>query len=1080
MHRKGSGVSDTVILDAHQRAAVDAVNGGGHVHVVGGPGTGKTTVALAVMESADERFSHGRPDLWAPALFLVPDRRRARETDVLLAHHFEGRLAGLRTDGSHRLVRALSSYAYLVLGLWLIEREVALERPVMLSGADEDAWLTRFLDDSAVAVREVPEAVRRSPLFRMEIRNIMARCGQAGLFPEDLETLGRDFDKSVWRVAAAAYGAYAGGRSAFTISSPHIDPARMPRIAANILRDWDSRADEQRVTARKPVPGVVIVDDSQDLPRSALPLLKELAASGCQVVIAGSRNEAVAAFRGGTPELGELCADELAADRVLLFENHRSAPRVIPAIQEVEGWLEPPKKATGGGGADPEPQTLGATDAGGGGIVVGESLATQSHLAERVSEIFRSSHLFGGVAWKDMAVVVRHADAVDGIARALGRSGVPVQSGERPVVLSKVPLVFSMLSLLSGEEQEVSAGETDRIALDLAVSPLVRVDSLGLFRVMRDFRGQNETGGPTGIAALLEAIDSGEYQPTAPSLQSSFRGLKVASKLWSVRDAAAIMPAQQGLWRVWELSGLAETLRDTALQDSSVGRSAAEDLDSMLALFRKADLWSQEKMAMGSTVGDARAFSRQILNQTIATDPLVPRGLSESGVWIVTPTQAAGREWETVVVAGLDEGVWPSALRRGLGDLPTLEGILEDARQRGWPGEKGIDRFLPDRSVAVPFNRGASAASRRVEEARLFLVALSRSRGDVHLLALENEDASPSTFLTNLLESGVVSGVQDGGVADPGRLALTIPGLISQMRQRLVADRSTAEEKGEAARVLALLWQEGVEQADPGLWATSGSLSTDSPVLDQGPVRLGPSSIQTAADCGLKWFLQDIGGRNQELHSEAKNLDGAMIGTIMHTLAEKHPHAGPSEMKDALDDVWQELGLTLETYWERVAFSEMTQMATRMGVYFSSFKGEVLTEQAVKFAIGDVLVSGRADRIEIDEDGLARIIDVKTGKSDVNAKGEENAQLAAYQVGVTELGYQTGGAALLALRSDNSLKVQTAFSKEQMEDTKEFLRGLGVGLGGPRIMANPEVSRCRSCAFRHVCPAQSDSVRSCE
>ena len=1074
-------MSDGVMLDGCQQAAVDAASSGGHVHVVGGPGTGKTTVALAAMTEAQGRLANVDQQLWAPALLLVPDRRRAREAEVLLARRSAGELSGLSADGSHRLVRSLSSYAYLILGLWLVEREDALERPVMLSGADEDAWLATFLEASEVALREVSEVVLRSSQFRMEVRNIMARCGQAGLLPGDLGLLGVEFDKPTWRVAAAAYAAYAGDRSAFTTSSSHIDAARIPLIAAGVLRVWDSRAEAEGVMTPKPLPGVVIVDDSQDLPRSALPLLEEMASAGSQVVITGSPDEAVAAFRGGVPDLGRICAEELGASRVLLRDNHRSAQGVAAAIHEVEGWFAPRRRDKPSGKVvfDSQHHETGERDAP--KQVLIESLATKSHLTERVSAIFRASHLFGGVDWKDMAVVVRHSDAVDGVARALARNGVPVQSGERPVVLSKVPLVSSMLSLLTIEDGDMTAEAADQEALELAVSPLVRVDSLGLFRILRDFRGQVQSGEPSGICALFDAIEAGRYVPSQPGLQGSFRKLKVASQLWSVRAAAAAMPAQQGLWMVWDMSGLAEPLRDSALRGASSGRAASEDLDSVLALFRKADLWSQERADQGSTAADARTFAEQILGQTIATDPLVPRGLNEAGVWIVTPTQAAGREWETVVVTGLDEGSWPSPLRRGLGDLSTLEGILDDARLRGWPGECPIADFLPDRSAAVPFNRAVASASRRVDEARLFLVAISRSRGDVHLLCTNNEDSSPSAFITNLLDSGVAGEVRSaGGQEGPVASALTIPTLVSQMRRRLVGTRSSPDEKKEAASILALLWREGVDQADPGLWDSGGSLSTDNPVLEQGPVRLGPSSIQTAVDCGLKWFLQDIGGNNQELHSEARNLDGAMIGTIMHRLAEENPHAGPAEMRLALDQAWEQLGLTLDTYWERKAFSEMSNMATRMGQYFSSFKGEVLTEQPVKFPLGDVLVSGRADRIEIDGEGLARVIDVKTGKSDARAKGEDNLQLAVYQVGVVEDGYQTGGAALLALRSDSPLKAQEAFDQEQIGETKDLLRDLGDQLGGKRLLARPEASLCRSCAFRHVCPAQVDSTRSCE
>ena len=61
-------MSDGVILDGCQQAAVDAASSGGHVHVVGGPGTGKTTVALAAMTEAQRRLANVVHEHWAPAL----------------------------------------------------------------------------------------------------------------------------------------------------------------------------------------------------------------------------------------------------------------------------------------------------------------------------------------------------------------------------------------------------------------------------------------------------------------------------------------------------------------------------------------------------------------------------------------------------------------------------------------------------------------------------------------------------------------------------------------------------------------------------------------------------------------------------------------------------------------------------------------------------------------------------------------------------------------------------------------------------------------------------------------------------
>ncbi|WP_099331532.1 PD-(D/E)XK nuclease family protein [Actinomyces minihominis] len=1060
-------MANRIDLDASQLEAMRAVDAGLNTFVTGAPGSGKSTVALQALVSAPRK-----PEGWAPALVIVPDRRRAQLFESRWARVAATELSGLRADGSHRLVRSLSSYAYLVLGLWLIEREEALPRPVMLSGAAEDAWLADFLEGEGADSWGFTETVRKSPLFRMEVRNVMARSGQAGLLPEDLGVLGETLDVPLWTVAGAAYREYAGEGRAFSEQTANVDAARIPLIAANILRRWDTDAASEGVTARRPLPGRVIVDDAQDLPISALNLLGTMSELGSQVIVTANPDEATAGYRGGVFDLGARLAKALSAQRVALKQQHRLPPDAVRVLNGVESWLGTLQKS----GSQPE-----VAGAGAGGQVSAKLLTTGSHMSEQVAAILREGHLYDKMPWREMAVIVRHSGEVDGIQRALARNGVPVQSGERPVILGRVPLVRSILECLVDEPDSEDPLELDRRALELTLSPLVRADSLALFRVLRDFRATEKADGPRGASALLEAVSNRTFEPGSRADRSVSKRLKVAAKLWTQRKTAARQPVGEGLWTVWSQSGLAPILRETALEDSSRGRAASEDLDSVLALFRKADLWEQERSDRHSAQADAATFAREILSQGVATDPLVPRGLSEAGVWVVTPAQAAGRQWNLVVVAGLSEGTWPASSRRGLGDLPRLDSVLAEAEQRGWRGQESIERFLPDRAALVSADSRSLAASRRVEEARLFLVALSRSSGDVHLLGIENEDTAPSSFLLLLADSGRVKLREPdrASLGDRGQ-PLTIEALIASMRKHLVSVESTEEEKRDAARVLALLWSEGISQADPALWGTTGSLSTENPILDQGPVRLGPSGVQSAQECSLQWFLQDVGGRNQVLHEEALTLDGATIGTIMHSLAERHPHAGSTGMVEALRDEWDRLGLTKQTFWERVIYAEMEAMAAKMGAYFATFKGEVLTEESIRFEVEDIIVSGRADRVEIGPDGSAKIIDIKTGRPGSKTAGAESPQLAAYQVGIAERGFDPGGAALLFLQASEPLSEQAPFGKAQVAETKRQLAELSGRLGGSRVMASPAPQLCRLCPFRQVCPAQVDSTRSSE
>lgn len=1053
--------SNTIKLTADQEAAMGTVALGQPVHVTGGPGTGKTTLALAAMASASRTQGS-----WAPGLLLTPDRRRAREVESRLARVMKGAVSGFSADGSHRLVRSLSSYAYLVIGLWLVERRKPRPRMPLVSGAAEDAWMASFLAEYEDS--DFSSTVLDSPRFRMEIRNLIARSGEAGLLPEDLGWLGQRYGVHVWQIAADVYEAYAGG-DVFGEETRHLDAARAPLIAANLLKKWSIDADAHGVLAPVPLPSRVVVDDIQDMPPSALPLLKTMSDLGVQVVFTGNASEATAAYRGGQANLGADLASAIGAASVELNIQHRLSPATIPVVAEVAGWL-------GSDDIGKPTATSGNRKRSADAKVTARTFPSQSHLREYIAATLRNAQLRNGTRWQDMAVIVRNSGAIDGIQRSLIRNGVPVQIGERPVVLSKVPLVASLLALLT-DPVDAPAEILDSQALALTVSPLVGADSLGLFRLLRDFRAWVDVGQPSGLIALFDALSKGTYVPRAARSQVTAQRVRVAADLWNIRGEAQLMPAQQGLWRLWSAAGISEELREASFAKTPGGRLAGEQLDGVLALFRKADLWTQEREQSGQTT--AFMFAQEVLGQEVETDPLVPRGLAEAGVWVVTPAQAAGREWDEVVVAGLEEGVWPRSPQFGIGELPRLEAILSDAQERGWKGQDGIHPYVPDRGVGSSEDRLTALMEKRLEETRLFLVALSRSFGSTHLVSM-SDDALQGVFFTNLTRKGGTLEIDPKVKHDDGPTANTIPGLIAQMRRTLVSDAATEDEKKNAAAVLALLWKEGVEEAAPAAWAVSGSLSTDSPILDSGPIRVGPSSIETAKKCALRWFLTDVGGRNEELHVEAERLDGALIGNIIHRLAQEHPTAGPDELRQALASTWEEIGLGMSTVWERRAFQEMSEMVTVMGQHFSAFKGEVRTEHRLSFTVGNLTVSGRADRIEITDDGKARVIDIKTGKSDKRAKGEGNAQLTAYQLGLSQSGYEPAGAALLVLRASDPVREQAALSPDDIENARAEIAGLEPHLGGARLLASPATGDCRTCPFRHVCPAQSESARSYE
>jgi len=183
-------------LNAHQRAVVDAAQAG-DVIARGAPSSGRSTCALAVFEQA---ASQGRS-----AVILAPDRTRA---DVLTP-----RAQALGPD-SVRPVRTPASFAYQVVATWRTQRDVPLEGVELVTGAAQDQMLAEALESvEAPWPEDIGPQMRAMPAFRAELRNLVARAGEAGMDAAELSEAGARFGRPEWQGggAGAAPGGGGGG-----------------------------------------------------------------------------------------------------------------------------------------------------------------------------------------------------------------------------------------------------------------------------------------------------------------------------------------------------------------------------------------------------------------------------------------------------------------------------------------------------------------------------------------------------------------------------------------------------------------------------------------------------------------------------------------------------------------------------------------------------------------------------------------------------------------------------------------------------------------------------------------------------
>ncbi|MFC8531697.1 ATP-dependent helicase [Nocardia sp. NPDC057227] len=889
--------------------------------------------------------------------------------------------------------------------------------------------------------------------FADQLRDLMLRATERGLGPEDLVRLGREHDREEW-VAAGRFARrfeeslllrWSVGVEAPEASAPALDAAELVGAALDALA-----ADPELLAAERERIRYLLVDDAQHLDPQAALLVRVIGTGSATTVLAGDPDQAVFTFRGADPAF---IADPGApADRrILLRRNHRTdgpielavariagrlpgnpphrvVESALPAVRDAPGYRDHPEGAdtigpvsAAAGGPSGAPERASGRPAPGGdraddGPIRAEEpddappaevrvrvLSTPAKEAALVADHLRRAHLSDGVPWSRMAVILRSVPAsLAPLRRALLAAGVPVHQPAPDVPLARrrgaAWLLLAVRALLAGDETRRGPdGSTAQLfepedALDLLAGPLGGADQIALRRLRRGIRRAALDREPdpddrssaealrdiivgTGDSALPARLTEVESAPLRRTLSALQRGRAARRRGGAVEDV---------LWALWTGSRLERRWVAQSERGGAVGMQADRDLDAVVGLFDAAAAYV-DRLPRASLEGFVEYVRQQEIPQEFSA-PAAPGDAVE----LLSAHAAAGREWDVVAVAAVQEGLWPNPRPRGTllhtEDLVDLYGGVSGAGER-------VSRAAPILA----------------EERRLLLVACSRARRSLLVTAVESvtgdRDLVPSRFLTELLghsddgEPGVLP------VADPGR-ALVLHALVAELRGVVCDPEADGERRDRAAHQLARLAAAGVRGTHPDEWYGTGAPSTAEPLwADDGtPVNLSPSTVELLRTCPLRWALERNGGSDGE---NPYALKGNLVHTLVQALAGE---VSEERVREALYEAWanvepgngwhsrQELRRTegmLENFlaWFRATRAELTQAGVEIAVdCLLPARGE--GEPPVR-------IRGRVDRLERDADGRFVIVDVKTGKSPVTRQAAaDHAQLATYQVAV--------------------------------------------------------------------------------
>lgn len=965
--------------------------------VVGAPGTGKTAVLVERVArlldggvAADE------------LVVLTPTRGSAtRLRDEL------GVRVQVATPGP--LARSVGSFAFQVVRAEAVRR--GDEPPKLLTGADQDRIVADILagdeQDEADGMPLWPDhlgaPVRASTGFRSELRAFLSELTELGVGPTELASL----DVPAWTSVARFLRDYRNVLDG--MRSPHREVAELYGEAAVALRDGTVIAGLERLR-------VVLIDDAQELTRGGIAVVEALRARGVAVLAFGDPDIGSGAFRGVTPELFLRLSTSLG-DRHVLDGEHRAAPALTRLTRSVT-------QAIGAAGVVAHRRAPGPETEPDGVI---ETLLASSPYEEvdRIAWTLRDWHLLGGTPWSRMAVIAHDTRQLTMLEAELAAREVPTRAAGVQRPLGSESVVHDIVEIVRLGLDDHDARDPESL-IEALRSPFGGLDGIGLRRLRAHMRhGELAEGGNRPARELLhEALG----EPAAFDLidtPEARTGRRLAETLRMVHaEGARGATIHELLWLVWDRArtGDGQRLESAWLQlaqgDGPVAAEVGRALDGLVALFAAAKRSVERSPEEGPL-----PFIREILESDVPEDTLSSPDRA-GAVTLLTPANALGAEFDAVVIAGVQEGVWPNVRLRG--------GLLESWRLAETIAARRAGRLEVEHLGALDRRRAAMH-----DELRLFVRAVSRARTRLLVTAVDDDTTGPSALFSFLPDPS--------GDDVRSEHPLTLRGLVARHRRTLTSS-DDERERAEAAGQLTMLAAADVPGADPGDWYGVRAPSTTEPLrdLDAGPARVSPSRMEAFEECGLGWAIDSLGGNTVTAPS-------AGIGTILHAALERFPDGDLEGLRSVVEERWPELDF--ETPWIAVKERARAELyVDRLHAYLREVHGDggahVASEAQFTFAVetvtdadvaprvyvGDELdgprraiVRGVIDRVETYPPGSGEhaparsrgwtamagsgdaaehvvVVDLKSGRyekpgdNDVRA----HAQLAAYQVAVQE------------------------------------------------------------------------------
>jgi DNA helicase II / ATP-dependent DNA helicase PcrA len=1032
-----------------QRAAVE--HPGGPLLVLGGAGTGKTTVLA-------ERFVHlaaGGAGASGPESLLVlcysaadADAMRARLED--------------RLPGAYEELAVTTFHGFCARLLRDEALEAGLDPFASPVGAgDRLAMLLERIDDLPLRhhdLRGNPSAtlgaiVQRIDRLKDELISADDYAAWAASLPVD-SVREREF--------AELYGAHErmlADAGALDVGDLVLHSFRLLRTRAHV---------RHRLAARH---RHVLVDELQDASFAQGLLLRLLVAGHDNVTAAADDDQAIHRFRGAaTKNVHDFRAEWPQATVIRLEDSQRSGEQILRAARAVTaptpGRIDKELRGEAGG----EVAFWRCTS---------ERAQAQAVAAEVERLIARED-----VAPEDVCVLVR---SVRGEGQAVA---VAFEERAVPYRLSGAAAFFQraeVRDLLAWLRLLVDPGDAGAVVRALARPP-VELRAIDLARVTQIARRRKLDM----VAALGAALESPQIPPEARDRITDFLKLHRAA-------AGAIDSTRPDLYvhRLIERLGLRRQLLFAA---------STEVVERLQNLARFAELAAAYVRRSPQATG--RDFARSIAAVAEAglREEEAAAGERAHGVHVMSMEAAKGREFDHVYVLGLMAARMPGPRRRSLEPIPEAlikEAVPADTKATHMAemrrllhvamtrARRRLVLAFPERSESgalqqpSPFAEQAREAiggewEEKVEE--LFgpaetlqstfrilrdelLTTVAQVGGRLGEMRFDTDlDVSHAVVrYLELLKLAALLERTRGGEQEVGDL---LPEINARLLQAVTAEQREIFETSALDEYLLDAEHDEKLRARAVAQRSEPSLESFLPRRGEG-LALSASDIETYRTCPLKYKFARV------FRIPSEPTMNQRFGILVHQVLERYhaaESAGLPTLLNLLDAGWRRGGFG-DSEEERQFRAKATQALVR---YHDRFRDEdaepVWFERSFQFRIGPHLLRGRVDRVDKLPEGGYELIDYKTGRPKSPAQLRDDVQLSLYAVGAREA-WQLESPQQAYYYVLDDAKVPVPRSEEDRDWITETVFEVADGILGQGFEPTPSFAACSMCDYRIACPA---------